>query len=64
MKKAYQHSVKEPHDFPFILKLLEMTTKVIKLTKSCKSYALYNREKNVLEAQAQLVGIMFFKQMQ
>lgn len=63
MKKAYHHSLKEPNDFPFILKLLEVTTKVIKLTKSCKAYALYNRQKNVLEAQAQLVGVMFFKQM-
>ena len=52
MKQVYQHSLQEPHDFPFILKLLELTSKVIKLTRTCKAYSLYNRQKNVIEAQA------------
>ena len=49
-----------------MLKLLELTSKVIKLTRSGKAFPLYNRGKNnsLLESQAYLVGVVFFKQMQ
>ena len=61
MKRAYQCSVKEGTEFPFMIKMLEVCSRVVKMTRSGKAYILYNKQKNVLEAQAQLTGVIFFK---
>ena len=47
----------------FALKMFELTSTIIKLTRNGKAFPIYNKMKNVLRTQAELVGVIFFKQM-